>query len=88
MTKEEIRQKLIEAGDAIVTYRGENSSKLKYNVVTLDFSTPYIKERRTHARESDNTILAFAWDTDAFRLVRTDLIVTIQPLANVLKNHV
>ncbi|NDD82971.1 hypothetical protein EBZ38_01630 [bacterium] len=86
MNKEETRKKLEEAGDAIVTYRGENSNKLKYNVVTLDFSTPYISAKRTHAKETSNTILAFAWDTDSYRLVRVDLITSIVPLAAVLRN--
>lgn len=88
MNKEEVRQKIREAGDAIVTYKGEVSNKLKYNVVTLDFKNEYIKTKRTHAEEDDKTILAWAWDTDSFRLVRTDLVVSVVPLASVLKNHV
>lgn len=88
MNKEEARKKIDEAGDAIVTYRGENSGKQKYNVVTLDFSNEYIKQHKTHAQEGDNTILAWSWDTDSFRLVRTDLITSIVPLANVLKNDI
>lgn len=86
MTKEEVRQKIEEAGDAIVTYKGEVSNKLKYNVVTLDFQNEYIRAKRTHAEEGPNTILAWAWDTDSFRLVRTDLVTSVVPLANVLKN--
>jgi hypothetical protein len=88
MNKEDVRKKIEEAGDAVVTYRGEQSGKLKYNVVTVDFTLPYIRDRHTHAQEQHNTVLAFAWDTDSFRLVRTDLIVSIVPLAAVLKNHV
>jgi hypothetical protein len=85
MNKEEARKKIEEAGDAIVTYRAENSNKLKYNVVTLNFSG-YIANKRTHAKEDDNTILTFSWDTDTFRLIRVDLITSIVPLAAVLKN--
>lgn len=88
MNKEELRKKILEAGEAIVTYRGEQSSKIKYNVVTLDFNNAYIKQRRTHAQETDNTVLAWAWDTDSFRQVRADLVVSVVPLANVLKNNV
>jgi hypothetical protein len=87
MKKEEVRRKLIEYGDAIVTYRSEKSKKLKYNVVTLHFSTPYIAEKRTHAKEDDNTILAFSWDVDAFRLIKTSLITSIVPLSSVLRNR-
>lgn len=88
MNKEDLRRKILEAGDAIVTYRGEQSNKVKYNVVTLDFNNEHIKQRKTHATETDNTVLAWAWDTDSFRQVRADLVVSVVPLANVLKNDV
>jgi hypothetical protein len=86
MKKEEARKKIEEAGDAIVTYKAENSNKLKYNVVTLNF-TGYVSKKRTHAREEDNTLLTFSWDTDTYRLIRVDLITSIVPLAAVLKNE-
>jgi len=88
MNKEKARKEIKEAGDAVVTYRGENSGKQKYNVVTLNFNTPYIKERRTHAVEGDDSLLVWSWDTDSFRLVKVNLITSIVPLASVLKNHV
>ena len=86
MKKEEARKLIEEAGDAIVTYRAENSSKLKYNVVTLNFSG-YVAKKKTHAREEDNTLLTFSWDTDTYRLIRVNLITSIVPLAAVLKKH-
>tara|TARA_R110000772_G_scaffold66361_1_gene147885 strand:- start:78365 stop:78628 length:264 start_codon:yes stop_codon:yes gene_type:complete len=86
MNKQEARDKIAELGDAVVTYRAENSKKLKYNVVTLEFNTPCIKAKRTHAVEDENTILTFAWDTDSYRLLRTDLITSIVPLAALLRN--
>jgi hypothetical protein len=86
MKKEEARKLIEDAGDAIVTYRAENSTKLKYNVVTLNFSG-YVSRKKTHAKEEDNTLLTFSWDTDTFRLIRVDLITSIVPLAAVLKNH-
>ena len=86
MKKEEVRRKLIDYGDAIVTYRSEKSKKLKYNVVTLNFSTPYITKKRTHAKEDENNILTFSWDVDAFRLIKTSLITSIVPLSSVLRN--
>ena len=45
MTKEELAKLVTEHGDAIITYRSEQSKKLKYNVCTLDFSTPYIQQK-------------------------------------------
>lgn len=86
MKKEELRS-LVEAyGDAIITYRSEQSKKLKYNVCTLDFSTPYIKEKKTRTKESKDTLLFFCWDTDSYRLLKPKNVTTIIPLASILKN--
>ena len=46
MTKDEFNKKLDDAGDAVITYRSKNSRRLKYNICTRDFSTPYIKEEK------------------------------------------
>lgn len=86
MTKDEVVLKLLEAGDAIVTYRSEESNKLKYNVVTLNFSTPHIRKKHTHAKEDDTTILTFAWDLDSYRLIKPKLITSIVPLGAILRN--
>lgn len=88
MTKDEVISKLLEYGDATVTYRSENSNKLKYNVVTLDFNNRHIAQRHTHAKEDDTTILTFAWDIDSFRLIKPELITSVVPLSKALKNHV
>ena len=54
MKKEELARLVNEYGDAVITYRSENSHKLKYNVCTLDFSTPYI-QKKEQAKENDET---------------------------------
>ena len=59
MKKEELAQLVNEYGDAVITYRSENSNKLKYNVCTLDFTTPYIQQKKNRAKESDKTLLLF-----------------------------
>lgn len=46
MKKEELADLVREQGDSVITYRSENSNKLKYNVCTLDFSTPYIQGKK------------------------------------------
>jgi hypothetical protein len=84
--KEELAQLVTEYGDAVITYRSENSNKLKYNVCTLDFSTPYIQEKKNRAKESDATLLLFCWDTDSFRLLKPANVTSVVPLASVLKN--
>lgn len=86
MKKQEVSTMLLEYGDAVVTYRSENSNKLKYNVCTMDFSTPYIKTKKNRAKETRDTILTFCWDTDSYRLLRPSNIVTIVPLSSILKN--
>ena len=86
MRKQEVTALLNEYGDAVITYRSENSNKLKYNVCTMDFTTPYIKAKKNRAKENKNTILTFCWDTDSYRLLRPANIVSIVPLSSILKN--
>jgi len=85
--KEELATLVDDYGDAVITYRSENSNKLKYNVCTLDFSTPYIQNKKNRAKESDKTLLLFCWDTDSFRLLKPDNVTSVVPLSSVLKNE-
>ena len=87
MKKEDLAKLVTEYGDAIITYRSENSKKLKYNVCTLDFSTPYIQTKKNRAKESDRTLLLFCWDTDSYRLLKPDNVTSVVPLSSVLKNE-
>ena len=86
MKKEELARLVDEYGDAVITYRSENSNKLKYNVCTLDFSTPYIQQKKNRAKESQQTLLLFCWDTDSFRLLKPQNVTSVVPLASVLRN--
>ena len=52
MKKEELARLVDEYGDAVITFRSENSNKLKYNVCTLDFSTPYIQQKKNRAKRN------------------------------------
>ena len=88
MSKEELAKLVADYGDAIITYRSENSKKLKYNVCTIDFSTPYIQEKKNRAKESDRTLLLFCWDTDSYRLLNPENVTSVVPLSSVLKNEV
>ena len=87
MKKQELKELVTEYGDAVITYRSENSNKLKYNVFTLDFSTPYIKTKRNRAKESKENILMFCWDTDSYRLLKPQNVTSVVPLASILKNE-
>ena len=86
MKKQELAQLVHNYGDAVITYRSEHSKKLKYNVCTLDFSTKYIQEKKNRAKETDNNILLFCWDTDSYRLLNPENITSIVPLSSILRN--
>lgn len=86
MNKEALAKLVTEYGDAIITYRSENSKKLKYNVCTLDFSTPYIQNKKNRAKGSDGTLLLFCWDTDSYRLLKPENVTSVVPLSSILQN--
>ena len=48
MKKDEFIRQVTKHGDAIITYRSQNSRRLKYNVCTLDFDNKYIPVSYTH----------------------------------------
>ena len=87
MKKQELAQIVHEYGDAIITYRSAHSKKLKYNVCTLDFSTPYIKDKRNRAKETEETLLLFCWDTDSYRLLRPANVSSVVALSSILRNE-
>ena len=87
VTREEFKNAVMECGDAVITYRSTNSRKLKYNVCTLDFSTPYIQKKRNRARPTKDTVLLWCWDTDSYRLLRPANVTSIIPLSKILKNE-
>ena len=87
MNKEALAKLVTEYGDAIITYRSENSKKLKYNVCTLDFSTPYIQNKKNRAKGSDGPLLLFCWDTDSYRLLKPENVTSVVPLSSVLQNR-
>jgi hypothetical protein len=84
--KDEFKNAVHKCGDAVITYRSTNSRKLKYNVCTLDFDNKYIQSKRNRAKESDNTVLLFCWDTDSYRLLQPRNVTSIVPLSAILKN--
>ena len=86
MRKDELASLVNEYGDAIITFRSENSKKLKSNEWTADFSTPYIQSKKNRAKESDETLLLFCWDTDSYRLLKPRNVTSVVPLASVLRN--
>jgi len=86
MKKAELKKRLEDSGDAIITYRSQNSRKLKYNVCTSDFSTEYIRQKRNRAKEGQHTVLLFCWDTDSYRILVPENVTSVVPLNRVIKN--
>ena len=86
MDKEKLKELVEEYGDAVITYRSENSKKLKYNVCTVDFDNDYIQNKKSRAKESETTSLMFCWDTDSFRLMKARNVKSVVPLSSILKN--
>ena len=86
MKKEELKKRLDDSGDAIITYRSQNSRKLKYNVCTNDFSTEYIRQKRNRAKEGQHTVLLFCWDTDSYRILVPENVTSVVRLNRVIKN--
>ena len=86
MKKDELVTLVVEYGDAIITYRSKNSNKLKYNVCTLDFSTPYIQSKSNRAKADDKSLVLFCWDTDSYRILDPLSVTSVLPLSSVLKN--
>jgi len=84
--KEEFIRTVSDCGDAIITYRSTNSRKLKYNVCTLDFDNKYIQSKKNRAKETNDSVLLFCWDTDSYRLLQPKNVTSIQPLSSILRN--
>lgn len=85
MTKDELKTLVREYGDATITYRSQESRKVKYNVCTLDFDNAYIQRKQNRAKENDDTVLLFCWDVDSYRLLKAANITSVRPLAESLR---
>jgi hypothetical protein len=85
MKKDELIDLVRSYGDATITYRSQESRKVKYNVCTLDFDNAYIQDKQNRAKEDDETVLMFCWDVDAYRLIKHDNVTSVRPLAESLK---
>lgn len=86
MKKDDFKDTVKRYGDAVITYRSQNSKKLKYNVCTLDFDNKYIQEKKNRAKEDDSSVLLFCWDTDSYRLLKPANVTSIVPLSKILGN--
>ena len=86
MKKDEFIKQVDKCGDAIITYRSQNSRRLKYNVCTMDFDNKYIQAKKNRAKPNQHQSLLFCWDTDSYRLLVPEMVTSIVPLGAILKN--
>lgn len=86
MTKDELIDLVNEYGDATITYRSQESRKVKYNVCTLNFDNKYIQSKQNRAKEEEDTLLLFCWDIDSYRLIKIPNVTSVRPLAESLKD--
>ena len=86
MRKDEFITQVEKCGDAIITYRSQNSRRLKYNVCTMDFDNKYIQAKKNRAKPNQHQSLLFCWDTDSYRLLVPEMVTSIVPLGAILKN--
>ena len=87
MKKDDFTKIVNDAGDAIITYRSQNSRRLKYNVCTMDFDNKYIQSKKNRARPNNSQVLLFCWDTDSYRILVPENVTSIVPLNKVIKNE-
>ena len=59
MKKDDFTKIVTDAGDAIITYRSQNSRRLKYNVCTMDFDNKYIQSKKNRAKPNKSQVLLF-----------------------------
>lgn len=81
MTKTKALFEISKAGDATITLKDNTAF-----VATIDFSTPYIKEKKAgfykmfSKTRLNNNIILFNWTTNSFLSLDCNLISTIEGL--------
>lgn len=89
MKRETFIAKMEQFGDAVITYKSRESNKTKYVVATSDLNNAYIQDKlkRLNMRAiPQDTILVFCWDADAFKSIDPSIVVSLEPLSNILQN--
>ena len=81
---------LSEHGDAAVDYIN-NAGKLRYAVVTVDFTTPYVLDKMQSKLNEDmvdasGKLLVFSWDADKPIRLGHNQVRKIVPLSRILQN--
>lgn len=86
----DLYKQLEELGDAVVDYIN-GAGKLRYAVVTVDFSTPYVLSK-VQAKQDEKLIdegdrlLVFSWDADKTIRLSPKQVKKMVPLSSILQN--
>lgn len=86
----DLYKQLEEMGDAIVDYIN-GAGKLRYAVVTVDFTTPYVAARMASKVNEDvidaqGRLMVFSWDADKPIRIAPGQIKKITALSSILQN--
>lgn len=86
MNKYQIIKHLTEHGDSIISYVSDNK-EFKHICATIDFSTKYIRNKRTSRMSMSKTgVLVWSWTDDKFVQIPATSIKSVSPLSDILKN--
>ena len=89
MTKGQLLKEISKCGDAVLTVR--NDGTFSDHAVTLDFSTKYIKKRKSRFYKMFSSIagtdnlLVFSWTDNKFITISPSDVVFVESLSSVLK---
>lgn len=82
MNKFSLLKILTKNGDSTITLKDEPAI-----VVTTDFSTPYIKnKKRQYIPMEKSNIVVWSWTDDSFRSIPVASVKTVKPLSDILDN--
>lgn len=86
----DLYKQLEEMGDAVVDYIN-GAGKLRYAVVTVDFSTPYVLNKVQAKQDEDliddsDRLLVFSWDADKTIRLSAKQVKKMVPLSSILQN--
>jgi len=78
-----------EHGDATIDYVNQ-AGKLRYAVVTVDFTTPYVFDKMGSKLHEDliegDRLMVFSWDADKPIRISASQVKRITPLSKVINN--
>jgi hypothetical protein len=86
MTKNKFIGKLTEYGDAFaLTYKNGKEAEF---LITMELTTPYIKNRLKRIKEIKGTVPIWNWSLDMYENIDPKKVKSLFPLSSILNNEV